>query len=161
MAAPLPVPASTYQASAHDAAHAFTHASTHLHSNMLPTSQEGQLFNPAVAEFEPSGAADLRRERANADALLKLVQQQASAITSLYGDLENVTTSLQFAVEDINDVATAMKGGPAGTSTTSVKKLTYRAADIEGVMRKQGQWKRTLQESMLRTDAGLKEIGAA
>ena len=125
---------------------------------MLP---QGQGFNPAAAAFEPTGAADLRHERARADALLKLVQQQTAVITSIYGDQDNVAASLRFAAKDINDVATAMKDGPVGAAANNVKKLTYRAADIEGVVRKQGEWKRTLQKSMLETEAGLKEIGGA
>ncbi|MCJ1400061.1 hypothetical protein MMC11_003264 [Xylographa trunciseda] len=106
-----------------------------------PEHSSGMPFNPAAAPFrsvlQPNREAEYKNK---SEKLLRALDEQNAVIVAIQEELVNVADEIACAVKDMRDVAKTMQQGQINV-TTSIKKLAYRSADLENIMKRQEDWR--------------------
>ena len=87
-----------------------------------------------------------------------MVHEQASTMAMLSSELEHTLDYLHFVSKDVKGVVTAMEKGEVNTEV-NMKKLTYRATDVDNVVKTQREWKSVLENSIAKANKCLKDVG--
>ena len=118
--------------------------------SIQPTSRlplpPGSPFNPAAPIFrsalQPNREAEYRNKN---EKLLRTLDEQTAVIVAVQEELFNTASDIFCAIKDIKDVAKSLQQGQ-GNEVTNMKKLAYRATDLETVLERQENWRRRLAE---------------
>ncbi|MCJ1433548.1 hypothetical protein MMC27_002911 [Xylographa pallens] len=106
----------------------------------------GSPFNPAAPIFQsalqPNREAEYRNKN---EKLLQTLDEQTAVIVAVQEELFNTASDLFCAIKDMKDVARSLQQGQ-GNEVTNIKKLAYRAADLESVLERQENSRRRLAE---------------
>ena len=112
-------------------------------------------LNPKATSFEPEHVRQLREQQEKIESLEILVRNQAKLIGEAAGDIDEMMGELYWASKDIKEVRDSLKTGQMNTAI-NIKKLDYRAMDLDGIISRQGNWKQALHTNM---DEAMKALG--
>ena len=106
----------------------------------------GSPFNPAAPIFQsvlqPNREAEYRNK---SEKLLKTLDEQDAVMVAVQEELFNIASDIFCAIKDMKDVARSLQQGQ-GNEVTNIKKLVYRAADLENVLERHENSRRRLAE---------------
>ena len=115
---------------------------------------EPSAMNPEATVFEPEYVRQLRQQEGRIERLERLIQNQAELISEASRDIEEMMGELHWASKDIKEVRDALKAGNVNAAINT-KKLDYRAMDIDGIMKRQGNWRKALHSVLIQTREAL------
>ncbi|MCJ1389072.1 hypothetical protein MMC18_001926 [Xylographa bjoerkii] len=103
-------------------------------------SSPGSPFNPAAPIFrsvlQPNREAEYRNK---SERLLRALDEQNAVIVAIQEELVNTASDLICAIKDMREVAKSLQKGQSN-GVTDIKKLAYRSADLETVVKRQEDW---------------------
>ena len=122
---------------------------------MLGQTVGSPAFNPRATSFEPAHVRQLREQQERIESLEALVRKQAKLIGEAGIDIDEMMGELYWASKDIKEVRDSLKTGQMNAAV-NIKKLDYRAMDLDGIMSRQSNWKQALHTTL---DETLKALG--
>ncbi|MCJ1286499.1 hypothetical protein MMC26_005845 [Xylographa opegraphella] len=106
----------------------------------------GLPFNPAAPIFrsvlQPNREAEYRNKSEN---LVKTLDEQTAVIVAVQDALYDTASNLFCAIKDMKAVVRSLQQGQSNDAT-NIKKLEYRATDLEAVLERQEICRRRLAE---------------